>query len=466
MTAPRLGLRSIIALLSLLLAAGGASPQAASPPANLDLSHLSGRYTAGVPMIALGRGGRDVVVIWRAFSLPLWEPRDRSIAGHTPEANCYVSVSRDGGRTFRNAPLHLTSADMPGCNAVFAVTGPDGAIHAGGSIFAWGAPEKGGTWPGHVAFATSRDGGNTFGAAVVAVGTDTLDRFDPGIVPVVPETPTPWDGGRAAVDPQTGTLFVSGSRAIPPGRPEHAQRYITASHDGGKTFGAIHALDSGDWPEKWDGDFAASHGTLAAAYVAASVPRPGVDCPCVVFETSTDDGATFARRLVASAAEFTTKELVHYPEVAADPSRAGRFALTLVSADRSKVKVFITRDSGATWKTAIPQQPPGVKVVSRPGLGFSPDGRLIVAWRGMELDVRYGVYAAAVDKGGAGPVTRISAAVSTYPPEVAHHHLDGGDFVTWVSASREAAYFAWQGAPKGVSQVSYARLPLSALGSP
>ena len=358
-------IRAVTAVaLAWTLAAHSASAPAAPPP-NVNLSRLSPRFTAGVPMMAIDpTDPKTIVVIWRAFSLPLWEPNS---GGERPTANCFLSVSHDGGSTFAKQRLALTTDALPGCNAPFVVAGSDGAIHAGASVFSWGPPVKGGTWPGHAAIVTSTDGGKSFGPPTVAVGTETVERFDAGIMPIVPATPTPWDGGRAAIDATTGTLFVSGSRAIPPGRPEHAQRYITASHDGGETFGRIHAIDFSDWPERWDGDFVSSYGTLAVAYVAASTPDAGVQCPCAIFETSIDEGKTFSRHLVARAAAFSTAELVHYPQLAADRAHAGRFAFTLVAADRSAVKVMITNDGGATWRTVPVPQPAGIRLVCGQG---------------------------------------------------------------------------------------------------
>jgi hypothetical protein len=450
--APGLGL--------LVLTAGlifSAPASAASSLINVPLSEHSAGFTSGVPMIAINpRNERNVLVVWRTFSLPFIE---HYALGSSD--TCTVSVSMDGGDSFKPVVLPLTSGDTTACNAPFVTVDSKGLFYAGGSIFALGPRASDGLWQGHVGLARSSDGGMTWTAAGAPIGTETAARFDPGIVALVPNTPTPWDGGRGFFDPDTGDLFVSGSKAIAPSAADHAQRYFTVSHDRGRTFGAIHSFDSKEWPERWDGSFVPAHGVLGVAYVAAATPDVHAQCPCVVFETSTDGGTTFQRQQIAQSAAFTTRELVHYPQTAANPRHKGEFALTLVAADRRLVEIRITADFGKTWRTVVPEQPAGVQIVSRPGLRYSPDGVLVVTWRGMTSLTSYDVYAAAVDKSGVHATLKISTATSTYPAIIAGKHLDGGDFVTWVAVDHRMAHFAWPDARTGdVSRPYYGRVAL------
>ena len=97
-------------------------------------------------------------------------------------------------------------------------------------------------------------------------------------------------------------------------------RWVVASHDQGRTFGPPHAIDSNLYPQiqgQQAGDYvpAAANGLLAFTYTASAAP--GATCPCGIFETSRDDGATWTRHPAPFPANW----------VAADPGHPGRFAI-------------------------------------------------------------------------------------------------------------------------------------------
>src|SRR5437764_1173199 len=74
---------------------------------------------------------------------------------------------------------------------------------------------------------------------------------------------------------------------------------VAASHDGGATFGPLHAIDSNLYPQvqgEQAGDYipAAAHHVVAFAYAASAAPGR-TDCPCGIFETSRHDGASWTR---------------------------------------------------------------------------------------------------------------------------------------------------------------------------
>lgn len=82
------------------------------------------------------------------------------------------------------------------------------------------------------------------------------------------------------------------------------RRYISASHDHGKTWTPWEPEDGAGWPASYTGAFdgipVGAHGVLATAYVAGAAP--GSDCTqCAVFETSTNDGKTWSRHLIPGA---------------------------------------------------------------------------------------------------------------------------------------------------------------------
>ena len=62
----------------------------------------------------------------------------------------------------------------------------------------------------------------------------------------------------------------------------------------------------------------------AEAYESSQAPDQ--TCPCLIFETSTDNGATFTRHIVPTVNGSSSPE----PFLAADPKVNGRFALTIL----------------------------------------------------------------------------------------------------------------------------------------
>src|SRR5262249_2157807 len=141
------------------------------------------------------------------------------------------------------------------------------------------------------------------------------------------------------VDRSRNVVYASGANIA-----DH-ERFVTASTDGGQSFGTIYAVDSPDYPSGGlpSGTIAAAHGMLAVAYTASSAP--GATCPCVIFETSTDYGATFTRHVVPTV----NGPSVPRPFVTADPARKRHFALAMLGSTGTNIQVYVTRDAGATW---------------------------------------------------------------------------------------------------------------------
>ncbi|HMC51208.1 MAG TPA: sialidase family protein, partial [Acidimicrobiales bacterium] len=146
------------------------------------------------------------------------------------------------------------------------------------------------------------------------------------------------------------------------GMPNCGRRYVSVSHDHGKTWSAWQPEDSADYPAGYTGAFGGipvgAHGVFATAYVAGAAP--GSDCTqCAIFQTSTDDGKSWNRHLVPGATPqiqtFTTANPTSFgstdnqsvwfePYVAADPSRPGRFAIMVLDATRTELLVYVTTD--------------------------------------------------------------------------------------------------------------------------
>jgi hypothetical protein len=156
---------------------------------------------------------------------------------------------------------------------------------------------------------------------------------------------------------------------------------VVSSHDGGATFGPPRAIDSALYPQlqgEQAGDYipAAAHGVVAFAYVASAAPG-ATSCPCGIFETSRDDGATWTRHPTPFPANW----------VAADPSHPGRFAImsgqgvTATPAFSGAIAVSTTDNSGQTWSQPVLISQPAVHPEIQPWLGYSPTGVLGVGYK-------------------------------------------------------------------------------------
>jgi hypothetical protein len=225
----------------------------------------------------------------------------------------------------------------------------------------------------------------------------------------------------------------------------------------------IRALGSQEWPQRWDSRIIAAHGRMAAAYVAAATP--GVDkCLCVVFAKSEDEGVTLHRTFVTQAAHVDM--LVHYPPLAAHPSRPDVLAIALISEDRTGLDLFATSDGGMTWKKMEPvRMPADVVRTSRPAITFSTDGTLIVMWRAQRADGSFDLYMAASSEARSfGAPVRVTSTSSRTPDQLASDYAVRGDFITALKADAEFAHAAWTDWRTGTeARVYYGRVPLVSL---
>ena len=156
---------------------------------------------------------------------------------------------------------------------------------------------------GYVPLYVSKDGGQTWSDELRVMGSASAGTFDfvSGSGSPINTFDRPW----LVVDQSTGTVFVAAHNIV-----DH-EGFITASTNNAKSFGPIYALDSPDAPwGGFGGNIAAAHGILAAAYTASEAP--GATCPCVVFETSTDQGKTFTRHVVPLENPSEQLEPIHH----------------------------------------------------------------------------------------------------------------------------------------------------------
>lgn len=456
-----------LTLPTLALVAGVSAPDASAvaPGQQLQINISSnaqggtGTTTMGEPEIAQNPLNRDNLFIdWNTFRYPA--------SNLTPVPNpCGGMTSMDRGVTWRPATVPLSS-----CADGIAAFGPDGTLYAGGIVVTSTTvvlPNP--TCPpnsirfggvclvvhGYDAIVRSTDSGQTWSAPVKIMGSTVSP---PGPFPFAPGSGNPsdtFDRPWLAIDQSTGTIYATGHNIV-----DH-ESFVTASTDGGQAFRTIYAADSPAYPSNGlpGGTLAAANGVLAVAYTAASAP--GATCPCVIFETSTDNGATFTRHVVPTV----NAAGISRPFVAADPTGRGRFALTIFDATGTRNQVYTTSDFGQSWQgpTDVGEAPPNQQF--KPWLSFSPSGQLALVWRtyhGTPGTAPYDVWAAVGRVLGAhgasfsAPV-RVSSVAASYPPL---NPGGGGDDFSFVLADNQYVHIGWGDSRNGRTETWYGRISL------
>jgi len=183
-----------------------------------------------------------------------------------------------------------------------------------------------------------------------------------------------------AIDDSTGTLYITSVQTwLTPGVTSPRIGPIVSSHDGGRTWS--------------DSSLAAPVGSphLGAAFGTVAVAYEDAGCSCVVFARSGDDGRTFVRRNL----RFDTDAS---PQVVADPTREGRFAvMTLVG---TRLQSRTTNDFGRTWSAPTVISQGGTATRFKPWISYSRGGVLGAGWRNGYPGGSYDFWAAASLDGG------------------------------------------------------------------
>lgn len=396
-----------------------------------------------------------------------------------------VAFSRDGGATWKHVSVpnigdNVLAVEPNGTFLYSSINGTIWASSDGGETWT-----KHGNWVGSVAETLYSLGPNpgypgnvASGDVIRQVACDALAVNGAGFVGTGPDQPglsvlgcdRPW----LVTDPQTGRAFLSfsvhsdasggeganSSGSSPPWEVpavacranngsspfQCGRQYVAASPDEGRTWTAFRPMDSGDYPsavtQGWSGGPVASYGTLATAYVTTG---PRCVSPCVIFETSTDDGAHWSRHVVApvgfpAAGNGGLSTTFNFePYSAADPSRRGRYAVMALDAAQKHLQVYVTGDSGLTWRSTTLADPG--EGVSRwtPWISYGPSGALGAVWRTAYADGSFDVWAAVAPNGDTrfkAPV-RLSSARSPGPV------APGGDDAADVTLTSTTLYAVW-----------------------
>jgi photosystem II stability/assembly factor-like uncharacterized protein len=418
-----------------------------------NISKNSAVFASVFPQVAVSRANPNLVAVaWRRYNLPI----DTNAPKPDRIAECYISISTDGGQTFieRNMMSELRTKggdgqpELWGCNAPWTAIANDGTIYFGGSLFTAGGVLQQEPKQGRAGLTVSTDGGKTWSKMVVGIA---LSRFAPGLKGLQggmnPED-TPWDGANGVIDPQTSVFYSS------------TGGYVSASTDRGNTFSTVYHNR---------GTLSVSHGTFIASRTVQQFV--GAQCPCLVANFSSDGGKTWTESLVAQKQDYNPTGTVRYPISAASPAEPGHFAIGVYEPDHVTVKLYFTTDAGKMWKSARPRPTPKdvpINNANQVAVGYTTDGRALLAWRGFRNPGAFNTFTAMLDADAFGPTVKVSPELSIYPPLTYAGNYGngngGGDFVTWITGSSDTAFVAFPFAPRGEVLDTYlARIPLRLL---
>jgi photosystem II stability/assembly factor-like uncharacterized protein len=409
-------------------------------------------YADGEPQFALNPlNPKNMVVAWTTHDQSEGCPNVQ-VGTHPgnpvrpPIQPCAYSVTYDRGVHWtKPQPIRTTSLVNSGCGDPFTGAGPDGTLYVGTVVFgAAGLADP----TGALSMIHSTDGGRTWSMPSEFASSLTVLKSLPQVRPyALPGAQaSPWERPYMTVDQSTGTLYVSScgytDREAPEPSTAHGRAYLWASTDRGMTWIGPQLLGNEDFPGDWCSPVSAANGVVSYAYMASAAP--GVTCPCVIFETSTDLGATWHRHVVASAAKAEAEEYscsdtlgllasgspLYCPIVAADPVHRGRYAVSKLSADSKHILVYLTRDSGRTWSKASKLGEAPANPRFKTAMAFSPNGALGVMWRTQHPDGTFDAWAAVApattsNKLTFGPPTRMSPPAKPAPAFPAGDDISG-----------------------------------------
>jgi hypothetical protein len=451
----RTKLLAVTVLFGIIQMVAQTPPEPGATP-GVELTNISKntkKFASVFPQVAVSRVDPNLVAVaWRQYNLPI----DTNALKEDRVAECHVSISKDGGQTFKDrnmmdvlrTPGGNGEPLLWGCNAPWVAIANDNTMYFGGALFTAGGVIQKEPKAGRAGVSVSTDGGATWSKMVPGI---MINRFMPGMRGLnggMNQEDTPWDGANGFVDPQTTTFYST------------AGAYISASDDKGKTFGTVY---------EGKGTSSGAFGTVVAARSVAT--RAGETCPCLVVSTTTDKGKTWTESIVARASDWNATGTVRYPIIAASPAKAGNYAVTAYQPDHRSIEVYYTTDGAKTWKSATPKPiPPNISInnVSQVGVGYTTDGKILVTWRGFRNPGAFNTFVAMLDAGTFGPTVKVSPELSIYPPLTYAGNYGngngGGDFTTWVTGNTTAAFVAFPYAPLGEVLDTYlAKVPLSIL---
>ena len=363
-------------------------------------------------------------------------------------STCGVFVSDDRGVTWK----HVTDV-LPGSPAAHhelkdqgdctVAAGPDGSFYIGFDDLNWNDPNYALPTCG-IGIDKSSDGGMTWtGAVLSGTGCDgpkvTTDLSDGRIY----EASTSPLGSRASADPTQGFATTPTDRYLV--SSTDGVTWTTPEPYGGFDGATFHAAVGGlGQPVS---NMSAANGTLAVAFVsnnsAACNFFVGTANPCLVFQHTTDAGASWSRHSVPGAVSTLRGNFV----LAADPSAPGHYTLAGTNSSNQFV-TYQTSDYGMTWSG------PGATVVDpnsfskfHAWMAYSPTGVLGLTWSARTKsgnNTPYNIYAAISFDGGAtwvsGSPFQVGASAA---PSAVTPFMPASDDYSNITLRDDAAFVTW-----------------------
>jgi hypothetical protein len=405
----------------------------------------------------------------------------------------WLAVSHDAGMTWDIRELPILSGKLTRCPDSFADVTKDGVFIAGCE------PRETASDPdywGMSALMVSQDKGKTWGSVVQMISDYQINRFAPGLKPVSGafpnESPTrvasnsPWDRPYTTIDDSTGVIygFAHGGSAMVTPTTRRSQAYITASTDGGRSFGTVYSWDSPEYPQSSRGiSGTAGHGVVAVAYIASSVPAgESATCPCAVLGLSRDRGKTFSYHVLKNIMPIAAQPEARGAQPAAGGGRAGaggrgggggNSGLTVISMDPAKAgriamlksegprySVSISEDFGQTWSPfVIAGTAPDATSFTKPAFEFSRDGVIGLMWRAIYADRSYDIWAS-ISKDSGKTFSKSLKVSHARSPASDPHRNSGlfGDDIQDLSMDKENIHMVWGDSRAGFLGVWYGRV--------
>jgi hypothetical protein len=426
---------------------------------------------AGEPMIAVDPTNPKNIVVDAMASLQQLPPEDagRNRYDIPRSTITTLAVTHNGGITWKFGVLPMLYSVPQRCPDPFMGVTKDGTFLAGCEVIT--------TVPGGSSASMlmiSPDKGDTWGRRVELIGQDTI-RFAPGLTPAIGHA-APFDRPFLAIDDATGVIYAvaEGGAAKGENGKTIPQAYITASTDGGKSFGTIYAWASKDYPQLSRGlGEAAGFGEVAVTYVASSAPAAEhtAPCPCAIFAVSRNLGKTFTYRVlknVPTPAGQGQRGPVFIPRggmarLAADPTKDGRYSiLSYVAGPNPHYEVTTSEDHGQTWSRPVNAgSTPGAFYLVKPAFRYSPGGLLALMWRAVYRDGTYDIWSSISKDGGktfSSPL-RVSHAKS---PATNPTRSGANDDIQDIAISNDNVYMVWGDYREGFQGVFIGRVQISA----
>jgi hypothetical protein len=177
--------------------------------------------------------------------------------------------------------------------------------------------------------------------------------------------------------------IIAATFAILPSAPAGPQRQGTDPHV---------ILNGRYIPPPTEADTAMERRTSSAipdslrSVVPAQITECTLALPCLFLETSKDDGLHWTRHYVPVPGGFFAA-IVSTAFLAVDAGHPGRYAIAVLSPDRTRVLVMVSDDSGANWSAPAQIAETAAGIDFKPRLAYGPTGVLGFFWRKQRDDV-------------------------------------------------------------------------------